>query len=243
MNASYARIRKSKTGKRNLTIKRENTTITGIVPSPEAIAEIGAGVWMGDTVRRSGAIETVAICFRYGKKTERKVLSAVDNCGGNIVLSDNAIAGSDGLIVVPIKSGDCDKLDNELSRSEYLQPMDDKPPRAWLTTGIIPRESTGSTGHETPVVAELDEYRKDSDNRKDKPPREFHTATSEVSPKRIDYTAARNAPKASYNCDGQYTINELDHADARNQPFGAKPSDTPVKVSRLRTPDLADTEH
>lgn len=237
MDASFARIARGK-----LTIKQDGTTIAGIVPSAAAIAEIGGGVWLGDTIRRSGSIETAALCFRFSRKVQRKVKSAVENCGGNIVLSDNAIAGSDGLIVVPIKSGDCDKLETELRRSDYLQPTTGAPFRAWVVVGIIPRESTGSTGHETPVAQELDEYQTESDKSAYRGP-DFYLAGSSVSPKRRDYTAGRNQPKASYNIDGRYTINELGHSDARNQPRDAKPSDEPTKVRTPRVPDLADTEH
>tara|TARA_R110002111_G_scaffold262758_2_gene340772 strand:- start:1465 stop:2217 length:753 start_codon:yes stop_codon:yes gene_type:complete len=105
-------------------------------------------------------------------------------------------------------------------------------------------ESTGTDGHKDRVPSELDEYKtSEADRVRHRPPQSFYTAGSDVSPKRIDYTAGRNQPKASYPINGLRPVNELDHSDSRDQPFNAKPSDEPVKVRRLKTPQLAHTEH
>jgi hypothetical protein len=52
-------------------------------------------------------------------------------------------------------------------------------------------------------------------------------------PKRIDYTAGRNQPKASYPIDNRYTANEIGHTDTRNE----------NKRAGLRAPDIPHTEH
>lgn len=52
-------------------------------------------------------------------------------------------------------------------------------------------------------------------------------------PKRIDYTAGRNQPKASYPIDNRYSDNDTDHVDTRNN----------GKVAGRRAPQIAHTEH
>lgn len=52
-------------------------------------------------------------------------------------------------------------------------------------------------------------------------------------PKRIDYSAGRGQPKASYPINGHYSANDIDHCDTRND----------NKRAGMFAPQIADTEH
>lgn len=74
-----------------------------------------------------------------------------------------------------------------------------------------PMDSTGTDSHVSDAI------------------RNGHT----LPPKRIDYSAGRNQPKATYPTNGQYSPNDIDHIDTRNDD----------KRAGMHAPKIAHTEH